>query len=47
MSEFDEDFTKSYNYNSDEGYFIKIDVQYLEYLYNIPNDSQFLQKIIK
>ena len=30
ISEFNEDFIKSYNDNSDEGYFIEIDIQYPE-----------------
>ena len=29
-SEFNEDFMKNYNKESDEGYFLKVDVQYLE-----------------
>ena len=28
MSEFKEDFIKSYNEESDEGYFLEVDVQY-------------------
>ena len=28
-SQFNEDFIKNYNEESDEGYFIKVDVQYL------------------
>ena len=29
-SQFNEDFIKNYNKDNDEGYFLKIDVQYLE-----------------
>ena len=29
-SEFDKDFLKNYNEDSDEGYFLEVDVQYLE-----------------
>ena len=29
-SQFNEDFIKSYNEESDEGYFLKVDVQYPE-----------------
>ena len=29
-SEFNEDFMKNYNKESDEGYFLEVDVQYLE-----------------
>ena len=31
-SQFNEDFIKNYNKDNDEGYFLKIDVQYLEKL---------------
>ena len=31
-SQFTEDFIKNYNKDNDEGYFLKIDVQYLEKL---------------
>ena len=30
ISEFDESFVKSYNEESDEGYFLEFDIQYLE-----------------
>ena len=33
-SKFNEDFIKNYNEESDEGYFLELDVQYLEKLYN-------------
>ena len=36
MSEFDEIFIKSYNEESDKGYFFEVDVQYLENLHNLP-----------
>ena len=29
-SQFDKDFMKNYNENSDEGYFLEVDVQYSE-----------------
>ena len=32
-SQFNEDFVKSYNDESDEGYFFEVDVQYLEKLH--------------
>ena len=36
ISEFDEIFIKSYNEESDEGYFLEVDFQYLENLHNLP-----------
>ena len=46
-SEFNEDFKKSDNDKSDEGYFLEVDVQYLENLYNFRNDLSFLPERIK
>ena len=37
-SKSNEDFTKSYHDNSDEGCFLEVDVQYPENLYNLHND---------
>ena len=34
--------SKSYNDNNDAGYFLEIDVQYLENSYNLHNDLSFL-----
>ena len=34
ISEFDEDFIKIYNNDSDEGYFLEAEVQYPENLHN-------------
>ena len=45
--QFNEDFIKSYNEESDEGYFLEIDVQYLEQLYEIHNDLPFLHETMK
>ena len=51
--QFNEDFIKSYNDDSDEGYFLVTDVQYLENLHNLYNDlpdlfeSTKIEKIIK
>ena len=36
--QFNEDFIKSYIDDSDEGYFLETDVQYLENLHNLCND---------
>ena len=41
-SEFNEDFIKSYNAESDEGYFLKVDVKYPENLHNLHNDLPLL-----
>ena len=38
ISELNEDFIKSYNDESDEGYFLEADVQYPESLHNLHND---------
>ena len=37
-------FIKSYNEESDEGYFFEVDVQYPEKLYEIYNNLPFLPK---
>ena len=36
------DFIKNYNEESDEGYFLEVDVQYLEKLHELHNDLPFL-----
>ena len=41
-SQFNEDFIKNYNKESDEGYFLEVYVQYLEKLHELHNDSPFL-----
>ena len=43
-SQFNEDFIKSYNEESDEGYFLEVDVQYPEKLHELHNDLAFLPK---
>ena len=45
LSEFNEDFRKSYNEKSNEGYFFEVDVQYLENLDETHNDLSFLLEI--
>ena len=40
--EFNENFIKSYNFDSDEGYFLEVDVKYPENAQNIHNDLLFL-----
>ena len=41
-SPFNEDFKKSYNEESDEGYFLEVDAQYPENLLDRHNDLPFL-----
>ena len=43
-SQFNEDFIKSYNEDSDEGYFLGVDAQYPEKLNNLHNDLSFYLK---
>ena len=40
-------FWKNYIEESDEGYFLEVDVQYPENLHNLHNDSPFLPEIMK
>ena len=46
-SQFNEDFIKNYNEESDEGYFLEVDVQYLEKLHELHNDLPFLPERMK
>ena len=46
-SRFNEDFIKNYNEESDEGYFLEVDVQYLEKLHELHNDLPFLPERMK
>ena len=46
-SQFNEDFIKNYNEESDEGYFLEVDVQYLEKLHELYIDLPFLTKRLK
>ena len=46
-SQFNEDFIKSYNAESNEGYFLEVDVQYLEKLHELHNDLPFLPERMK
>ena len=41
-SRFNEDFIKNYHEESDKGYFLEVDVQYLEKLHELNNDLPFL-----
>ena len=46
-SQFNEDFIKNCNEESDEGYFVEVDVQYLEKLHELHNDLLFLPERMK
>ena len=46
-SQFNEDFIKNYNEESDEGYFPDIGVQYPEKLHELHNDLPFVPEIMK
>ena len=46
-SQLNEDFIKNYNEESEEGYFLEVDVQYLEKLHELHNDSPFLSGRMK
>ena len=46
-SHFNEDFIKDYNEESDEGYFLEVDVQYLEKWHELHNKLPFLPERIK
>ena len=45
--QFNEGFIKNYNEKSDEGYFLEIDIQYLEKSHELQNDLLFLPERIK
>ena len=46
-SQVNEDFIKSYNEESDEGYLLEADVQYPEKLHELHNDLPFLPERMK
>ena len=46
-SQFNEDFIKNYNEEIDEGYFLEVDVQYIEKLHEHHNDLPFLAERTK
>ena len=46
-SQFNEDFIESYNKESDEGWFLKVDVQYPEMLNELDSDLWFLPERMK
>ena len=47
ISKFDESFIKGYNKESDQGYFLEVDAQYLEKLHDLLNDLIFLPERMK
>ena len=47
ISEFNEDFIKSYNEQSDEGYFLEVDIQYPRKLHELHNDLPLLLERMK
>ena len=42
LSDFNEDFIKNYDENSDEGYFLEVDVEYLKQLFSSHKELPFL-----
>ena len=42
LSKFSENFIKSYNGNSDKGYFLEVDVKYPKKIFNLHEDLSFL-----
>ena len=47
LCKFDESFIKSYDENSDQGYFPEVDADYSEKLFNLHGDLLFLSEINK
>ena len=45
--QFNEDFIMNYNEESDDRYFLEVDVQYPEKLYDVHKDSPFLPERMK
>ena len=47
ISQFNEDFIEKYIEGSDEGYFLKVDVQYVKKVHEVHNDLPFLSERMK
>ena len=47
LSEFNEDFIKKYDEDSDKGYFLEVDVEYPKNLHNLRKDLLFLPERLK
>ena len=46
-SQFNKNFIESYNEESDEGYFLEVDIKYTEKLHELHNDLPFLPEKMK
>ena len=46
-SQFNKDFVKNYNEESDEGHFLEVDIQYPEKLHELHSDLPFLPERMK
>ena len=47
LSKTDEDFIKNYDKNSDKGYILEVDVEYLKNLHDLDSDLPFLPERMK
>ena len=47
ISKFNKDFIKNYNDESDQGYFLEFDVQYIKILHELHNHLPFLPERMK
>ena len=47
ISQFSKDFTKNYFEDSDEGYFLEVDVQYPEKFHGLLNERIIIEKVNK